>query len=127
MVNFLCCALCHVSLGFACVAPPGGKAGISLSKTQLEMCDTLWRRVASMRRLLQPSGMCGASLDRLLGNLSDLEAELCAIDLIPYSRLRTKPQGAGTVLEHGPVPQGPPPGRPGPLVADRIDFPSSLR
>ena len=120
---FLCCALSHVSLGFACVAPPGGKAGIPLSKTQLEMCDTLWRRVASMRRLLQPSGMCGASLDRLLGNLSNLEAEFCAVDLIPYSRLRTKPQDAGAVLEHGPVPRGPPPGRPGPLVADRIDFP----
>ena len=79
-----------------------------------------------MRRLLQPGSVCGASLDRLLGNLSDLEAELGAIDLIPYSRLRTKPGGAGTVLEQGPVPRGPPPGRPGPLVADRIDFPSSL-
>ena len=60
-----------------------------------------------MRRLLQPSSMCGASLDRLLGNLCDLEAELSAIDLIPYSRLRTKPQDAGTVLEHGPVPRDP--------------------
>ena len=80
-----------------------------------------------MHRLLQPTGMCGASLDRLLGNLFDFEAEFSGIDLIPYSRLRTKPQDAGTVLEQGPVPRGPPPGRPGPLVADRIDFPSSRR
>ena len=31
------------------------------------------------------------------------------------------------MLEHGPVPRGAPPGWPGLLVADRIDFPSSLR
>ena len=75
-----------------------------------------------MRHLLQLGSVCGASLDRLLGNLSDLEAEFCAIDVIPYSRLCTKPQDAGTVLEHGLVPRGPPPGQPGPLVADRILF-----
>ena len=52
---------------------------------------------------------------------------MSALDLIPYSRVRVKPQMKGGVLEHGPQPRGVPTGRPGPLIADRVDFPETLR
>ena len=94
---------------------------------QQDLIDVLWRRVKSMCRRLRPGNSCGASLERLLGNLGNLEAELSALDLIPYSRVRVKPQMKGGVLEHGPQPRGVPTGRPGPLVADRVDFPETLR
>ena len=89
---------------------------------QQDLIDVLWRRVKSMCRRLRPGNSCGASLERLLGNLGNLEAELSALDLIPYSRVRVKPQMKGGVLEHGPQPRGVPTGRPGPLIADRVDF-----
>ena len=127
MVNYLCCSLSHVALGYTCVAPPGGKCGVPLSLMQQDLIGVLWRRVKSMCRLLRPGNKCGASLERLLGNLGDLEAEFGALDLIPYSRLRAKPQMQGGVLEHGPQPRGVPTGRPGPLVVDRVDFPDTLR
>ena len=120
------CALSHVALGFAVVSPVGGKSGSRLSSRQLELCSTVQLRVQSMRRLLCKESVSGPGLTRLMGELGSLSGELCALELVPYSRLRVTDGHFAVARATGPSGRPGAGGRPGPLIADRIDFPSSL-
>ena len=50
-------------------------------------------------------------------------SELLALDVVPYFLLRSaQATASGFVLEHGPARRNKMTTRPGPLVADRMDF-----
>ena len=127
LVNIICCSISHVRLGYACAAPEEGKVGAPVGISQQTVVDAAWRRVRSMCRRLTKGGARGAGLERLLGEVGNLGSELCAVDSIPYSRLRAQDTQSGFVLEKGPSKRNGLASRPGPLVSDRIDFPEELQ
>ena len=127
LVNYIVCTLSHVRLGFACSAPDAGRVGAPLGRSHMDIVDTAWRRVRSLCRRLTKGGARGAGLERLLSETGDLSSELNAVNVIPYSRPRSHETEMGYVLEGGGAKRNQLASRPGPLIADRIDFPSELR
>ena len=120
LVNFCVASLSHIALGFPWKAPVGGRVGLSLNSAQTGLVAMVTGRIRSMGRFLTKSER-GPSMEKLVQAGDSMSECIRAIELIPYSRLRTKspgPSSMGTGLACG--------SRPGPLVADRIDFPSDL-
>ena len=119
MVNVLVCALNHIALGFPATVPQRGRYGPPLSIQQWGLVETVTSRLQSMRRR-PTSGLCSASLLARYG--SDFERLLSALEFVPYFRLRTTAYDSEAVTGEGKCI-----GRPGPLIAARVDLPEQVQ
>ena len=121
LINVMCCTLSHIAVGFPRVASNGGRVGAPLNTSQRGLVSVCASRIHSMRRVLT-SCDSSASLIRLSEAGDDMMSCMNALELVPYARLRSRTPEPGQPLRGGTVDGG----RPGPLIASRIDLPDKV-
>ena len=123
LVNYIAVALSHVACNFASRCPPEGLFGCPLNHSQEDLVVDSTRYVRAMSRLVREE-QCGFNLERLADAGDSWIPIFETIHLLPYSRLRDPvqdpdPLGRGAAACAN--------SRPHPLVASRIDLPTSIR
>ena len=121
LINIMCCTLSHIAVGFPRVALNGGRVGAPLNTSQRGLVSVCASRILSMRRVLTTCDS-SASLIRLSEAGDDMMSCMSALELVPYARLRSRTPEPGQPLGGGTADGG----RPGPLIASRIDLPDKV-